>query len=404
MLNGQDPFCQDDQKTVIPNSVTSPRSVGSTDEDALLYLYSNNSTENNSESTEYSLICALQSVLSSYQKRQAETLHLNVARLISLAPSISHIGFMTLTFKDNVTCPKEAYNRFRSFNSHFLSPSDDFGHWICVKEPQKRGAWHYHLLITVTKDIRIDFDWDDYKHYTDQISYDTPAKEKKRLNRLACRSANPELKKLWSKLRMAMPRYNFGRSELLPIRTGQDQMARYLGKYIGKALDARSVNQKGVRLVSYSTGWVKNSVRFQWHTEGSKQWRKKLQLFAAINGCEDFYELTDKLGTGWAYKHAQSIVALPCPDQVEDFNALIAQYQFLSKPHDPSASMQTRASKNQDYWEGKTRPHHRIGYEKPEPAPLPPYDRKKHNSHMEKVRSNHDTWIEKFRSRQIVKH
>lgn len=279
------------QDTKNPTVTPCPDFVSGTGEavgDPFPCLFSNSSIETVSDSSEYSLVTALSNVLSPYYKRAAETLHLNVARLISLAPSIGHVGFLTLTFVDNVTDPHEAYNRFRSLNSNFLAPSQDYGHWVCVKEPQKRGAWHYHLLIHVAEDIRTGVDFSAFE----QQDY---------------RTASPYLRRLWSEQRRVMPKYSFGRPELLPIRTNKDAMARYIGKYISKQICQREDAHKGVRLVNYSKGWAKNSVKFQWNTENSQLWRKKVEIFSYIVGCSDLYELTDKLGSDWAYKYGGSI-------------------------------------------------------------------------------------------------
>jgi len=255
-------------------------------------LYNNNSIENSLELTVEPLVSTLLNPLSPYYKRAAETLFKNVSRLIALAPSINHIGFVTLTFKDNVTDAKEANRRFNSFNTNFLSPSDDFGEWVRVMEPQKRGAWHYHLIVILKEDIRTGINFEEIA----QGKYS---------------SASPYLRKLWSKLRIACDLYGFGRSEMHPIRSTQEAMARYIGKYISKGLTARSDAQKGVRLVSYSKDWLKNSVKFQWHTPGSQLWRKKLAHFVASHGCTDERQVTEKLGSHWMYKHANHIMALP---------------------------------------------------------------------------------------------
>lgn len=256
--------------------------------ESLLYLYSNNSIEEPKVSDKEATIGGLTALLSSYHKRQAQTLFLNVKRLIDLAPTTGHIGFLTLTFPDNVVDNKEASRRFNSLKTNFLNPHPDFGHSVTVKERQKRGAWHYHIIIHLKEDIRtgVDFDAIEKGNYS---------------------SASPYLRSLWADLRGAMSKYGFGRSELLPIRKGGEAMGRYVGKYISKHMGARDEQDKGVRLVSYSTGWVKNSVNFAWYTDGSKEWRKKLKIFAQYMGCTEFYQLTDKLGTGWAYKYAEDI-------------------------------------------------------------------------------------------------
>jgi len=291
-----------------------PCNVGGGEATSLPCLYNNNSTENVKESPEKDLVNSLLNLLSPYHKRAAETLYRNVARLVDLAPSINHIGFVTLTFKDNVTDAKEANRRFDSFNTHYLKPSKEFGEWVRVMEPQKRGAWHYHLIVILTQDIRTGINFEEIA----QGKYS---------------STSPHLKKLWSSLRMNLPKYGFGRSELHPIRSTQEAMARYVGKYISKGLAARSDAQKGVRLVAYSQGWLKNSIRFQWHTPGSQLYRKKLAHFCASHGCTETYQLADKLGPAWQYKNAQIIMALP--DDITEQQTLEA-YDNAFKFHSPT--------------------------------------------------------------------
>jgi len=274
-------------------------------------LYNNNSTEIPSETSLTSLVFTDSKVLTPYYKRSAEPLFLNVTRLIEVSPSIGHIGFLTLTFKDNVTDHKEANRRFNSFNVHFLKPFADLGHWIRVIERQTRGAWHYHLLIQTSQDIQKGFDFAEYDSYMNQITKQTSKKERIRLSRLATSSANPHLRLFWSQLRMACSKYGFGRSEMLPIRSNSEALSRYIGKYISKNFGTREKSDCGVRYVAYSQGWLKNSIKFQWHTPGSQLYRKKLAHFCASHGCTETYQLADKLGPNWQYKHAPIIMGLP---------------------------------------------------------------------------------------------
>lgn len=255
-------------------------------------LYSNNSIETshlNLDQKKAACVEAVAATLTPYHKRQAQTLFLNVERLITkVAKSIGHVGFLTLTFEDNVTDFREASRRFNSLKTNFLSKYSEFGEWICTKEQQKRGAWHFHLLICLKEDIR------------EGINFEELAKRN-------YSSASPYLRQIWSDLREAMPKYHFGRSELLPIRSNSEAMARYIGKYVSKHIGQRNDESKGVRLVTSSQGWVKNSIRFGWITDNAKQWRLKLRMFAYLNGCNELYQLTEKLGTGWAYRYAQDI-------------------------------------------------------------------------------------------------
>jgi hypothetical protein len=259
-------------------------------------LFSNNSIElenqgakNNSSSDKLETVLALSSLLTPYRKRQAHTLFENVKRLIEKeAQSIDNVGFLTLTFPDNVTDSQDAYSHFRSMNTNFLSKWDEVKDWICVKERQKRGAWHYHLIVVFKGDLRtgVNFEEIEAGNY---------------------KSASRYLRGLWAELRARLPEYGFGRSELLPVKSNAEAMGRYVGKYISKHMGQKTEKDKGVRLVNYSRGWIRNSIRMAWYNKNSKEWRRKLQKFADYLGCTEFYQISEKLGPGWAYRYAEEI-------------------------------------------------------------------------------------------------
>ena len=264
-------------------------------------LYSNNSTETPERAKKDSkleAVTALSEFLTPYYKRAAHTLYSNVDRLVNLAPSVGHVAFLTLTFRDNVQDHEEAYKRFRSFNSHFLAPSEEFGEWLCVKERQGRGAWHYHMIIHVKGDIQDGFDFDAYEKWLDV---------RKKGDRVP--TGNKYLRSLWAELYRAVENYGFGWVfSLEPIKSNTEGLARYVGKYISKHLDQRTDQDKGVRLVNSSRGWTKNSPRFAWYTKNAVVWRMKVEKFAEYQGCTELYQLADKLGTDWAYKYANDIM------------------------------------------------------------------------------------------------
>ena len=54
---------------------------------------------------------------------------------------VERLGFLTLTFADNVTNFREAQRRFNSLATNILR--QHFEAWVVVVEPQKRGAVHY---------------------------------------------------------------------------------------------------------------------------------------------------------------------------------------------------------------------------------------------------------------------
>lgn len=271
--------------------------------ESLPCLYSNNAIE--TPRTDYTAheveqIQALCGILAPYARKQAHTLFSNVERFITrIAPTKGHVAFFTLTFPDKVFDYKEVRRRWNSLNNNYLRNHSEFGEWISVKEQHKDGSWHLHVLIEVSQDIRDGFDFDVYSQWLNDFR---KTKRRKRLQ-----TGSNYLRNLWQDLRENLHKYRFGRSELVPIRSNAEAMARYVGKYISKHIGQRDESSKGVRLVSYSQGWAKNSIKMAWHTEGAQEWRRKLGLFAQMMGCSELYQLTDKLGSDWAYRYTQEI-------------------------------------------------------------------------------------------------
>ena len=63
---------------------------------------------------------------------------------------VSRVRWCTLTYAENMTDPKRLYDDFRQFNMRFqyFCKANNYGkpEYICMMEPQGRGAWHAHLL------------------------------------------------------------------------------------------------------------------------------------------------------------------------------------------------------------------------------------------------------------------
>ena len=256
---------------------------------SLLYLDSNISTEALPEGSPE---------LSPYHQKAAFALGENVHRFCSLY-GVENCGFLTLTFPDNVTCHKEASRRFNSMNTHYLGTF--YGEWIWARERQKRGAWHYHLIVQCRGDIRTGFDWDEYRQWITDYSQG----KRRRL-----RTGNAFLRSLWEMNNRAFPAYGFGRVELLPIRSTVDAVASYVGKYISKQIGQRPEEDKGVRLTSRSAGFIAGSPKFSWNTEGAKAWRRNLALFAIhACGCTDHDEFLERAPRRWAYRFRKDVMS-----------------------------------------------------------------------------------------------
>lgn len=262
--------------------------------DSLPCLYSNNTAQNFKI---YKKANGSRTLFSPYNKKQAQAIYLNTARFLKVY-GLDNVGFLTLTFPDHVTDPKEAYRRFCSMRKHHLSKY--FGDWMMVKERTIKGRWHYHLLVDCKVKIRTPgFNWEEV----------APPRGVKAKYGSAC----PALRNLWRINREGMPKYGFGRAELLPIRSNAEAMARYVGKYLSKHVEGKTFsgnyfNDKGVRMFSASSGFTRSSTKFSWNTEGAKEWRRKLKDFTLlVEGLEKMEDLKEKYGPKWAYHLGKEI-------------------------------------------------------------------------------------------------
>lgn len=249
----------------------------------------------------------------SYRK-SAYALELNVRAFIDRF-GLDRVGFLTLTFADDVQCPKEAQRRFNSLRTNFLR--HHYPHYIRVIERTKSGRIHYHLIVATRENIRrgLNFRAIAAKDY---------------------RSANAAIRAHWKRLREAMPRYGFGRPELLPVKTNSKGLAAYVAKYIGKHIGCRKEADKGVRLCQTSNDkavpWKAATSNFQFVSAASALWRQKLRNWVQwfeqyrlakrqysyaqacrphVPLCELNYPeiLRELLGSKWAFLNRETILA-----------------------------------------------------------------------------------------------
>lgn len=259
-------------------------------------LYSNNSTENLNIDLNQTLLgqpLRPSFNLSTNAKKTASALAWNVEYFCS-SFGINNIGFLTLTFKDHILDIKEAQRRFNSLATHVLRVR--YKHYIRVVERQKSGRIHYHILIVLPFDIRTGFDFCAIEKHD-------------------YRTANHNLRSEWSYWRKTSSKYGFGRTELMPIKSNTEGIARYVGKYISKHMDERKVEDKGIRLVEYSKSAKIANTKFQFLSNGSSEWRRKVAIFASIVCSYHNLEPTmDNLkrvcGSRWAYYHREYILSL----------------------------------------------------------------------------------------------
>jgi len=263
--------------------------------DSLPCLNSNISTEISAETTK-SDPSKSYPILSTQHRKTAFILKESVQKL-SVEYGLKHLGLLTLTFREHITSPKEAQRRLNSLITHVIKTR--YFQYLGVFERQKSGRIHYHLLVVVKSDIRTG------------VNFEEIANQK-------YSSAPKALREEWAFLRRTAPKYGFGRTELLPVRSNTEAIAKYVGKYIGKHIDQREDQDKGVRLVRYSKGSKIGNTRFQFHSAGSAHWRRKLAIFAEIvqtrhpeKKINSISDLTETLGPRWAYTNRDFILNLP---------------------------------------------------------------------------------------------
>jgi hypothetical protein len=215
-------------------------------------------------------------LLASKKKKAAFALQTNIAAMIGRY-GIERIGFLTLTFADNVQCHKEATKRFNSLATNVLK--NKYESWVRVSERQKSGRWHFHLVIACKNDIKRGLRFDELKNKN-------------------YKSANKALRGEWRSWRSIAKKYNFGRTELLPIRKSGEAVAAYMAKYLTKG--ERTADDKGARLVSYSSKVLRVCTQsFSWCGGGAKKWRQACEIFFML------YKIPKV--KHWAYKYGEQI-------------------------------------------------------------------------------------------------
>lgn len=228
---------------------------------------------------------SIESILTGGQKRTAFALAENV-RMMAEQHGIERLLFNTLTFRDHVLDIREAQRRFNSLRTNILA--ERYCDFVTVVERMKSGRIHFHLVVATRDDMRTGFDFEaaargDY------------------------RSACPALRSEWAFWRHTAPKYGFGRTEQLPVKSTSEGIAKYVGKYIAKHVGQRKEEDKGARMVRYSDGARRCRTRFAWTGEKSKRWRRQLEQFALRHGCPTMDALRDTFGPKWAYLLAEYI-------------------------------------------------------------------------------------------------
>lgn len=247
--------------------------------------------------------------LSSNARKTAYSLTANVL-MMAERHGIERLLFNTLTFRDHVTDGREAQRRLHSLATHVLRQR--YLEYIVVVERQKSGRIHYHLLCAVDHDVRTGFD---FQQAAEGVYS----------------SASGALRSEWAFWRRTAPKYGFGRTEQMPVRSTSEGIAKYVGKYIAKHVDKRRQDDKGLRLVRYSEGSKNTTNQFAWYSPAARLWRAKLRTFAKEYSIHEYDELSRVLGSRWAYKFRDAIASTIVPDEELSWDLMVLQYSHLGE-------------------------------------------------------------------------
>lgn len=215
---------------------------------------------------------------------------------------LERLGFMTHTFAGEAPTIKEARRRWRSMRVNALDGR--YHSWLCVLQRGKFGRLHFHLVVVCRQDIRTGFDFEAVK-------------------RKDYESASDYLRGEWKFWREACPKYHFGRSELLPVRTDAERAARYVARYISRHLRARYPADKRARLVSFADNARENLGRHRLGVETGGSSERRLGGLIHDLGLSGIGELRSRLGRSWRRKLAR----LLDPDEIteKDFWRIVGE-------------------------------------------------------------------------------
>ena len=244
-----------------------------------------------------------------------------------------NIGILTLTFKENLTCMKEAQRRWNSFSRQF-NKHNKFKLLVKVAEPQKRGAVHYHCLIKTHKKIRGSIDWQTYESMGEAKT----TAEKRKLGKELGKSATPHLRDLWAWLRVTAKNTGFGRTELMPLKK-PTHIKNYIGKYLEKDMRDNALKKDGknhnMRLITYGKNAPKvANQQFSWVFGPASVFRRKLDIWAKSRGFKNREEIREVFGKSWCHHLRPHIMN---DEVLGDY--LDKRWKELQDPNDPNKTV-----------------------------------------------------------------
>jgi hypothetical protein len=190
----------------------------------------------------------------------------------------NNVGVLTITTPSECLSARAFQEKWHPFRTNVVSRMFPTGMWVRERQP-RTGNWHAHAIVNLGWDIRTAFPFD-------QVRCGFYA------------NVDPGLRAVWKKLRAKAERYNFGRTELLPIKSNGEGFSFYVTKYLGKALVSNKSEGEekcrlfgiwgGVRFVYSKFDWVSNRIL-----------RKRKAWLAADSGLQSEEEFRRMFGAGW---------------------------------------------------------------------------------------------------------
>ena len=221
---------------------------------------------------------------------------------------IENMGLLTLTFKDNVRCKKEAGRRWDNLR-RTIAREKPFKVLNITKEKQLRGAWHFHILVNMGIDIRTGFDWESFDK-AGEAQKKGDWQERQKYTRRYAKKAHPVLNETWKWLRKKCSTHGFGRSELMPIKY-PNNIGSYLGKYLLKEEQNREkyMRDHGKKAPKFKQTTYARDVKrkanaqFSWvkHPQGRPTFRHMLKQWAEYRGFTSVDHIRAHYGKRWSF-------------------------------------------------------------------------------------------------------
>jgi hypothetical protein len=204
----------------------------------------------------------------------------------------NNVAVLTITTPSQCLSAAEFQRRWHSLRSNVLPDLFATGMW--VRERQARtGNWHSHAIVDLGRDVRTGFPFEEVK-------------------RGFYANVDAELRKTWKRLRDRVGKYGFGRTELLPIKQNGAGCARYLTKYLGKALiSEKAPGEERCRLFGVWGGVRFVYARFDWVS--NRIMRRRKAWLATTAGLSDLEGFKALYGNRWWFVIGEALLKVILP-------------------------------------------------------------------------------------------